>query len=105
MRRKWYIIAPLALVGGALFVALGGEVVRQLWNWLLPSLFGWPELTFWQALGLLALSRILFGGFGCHSGGGRFRRREHISPEARERFRQGIRDRFGCGPTPDPGGD
>ena len=46
------------------FVALGGVVVQQLWNWLLPTLFAWPALTFWQALGLLALCRILFGGRG-----------------------------------------
>ena len=52
-----------------LFIALGGEVVRLLWNWLLPPLFGWAQITFWQALGLLALCRILFGGFGLHGSG------------------------------------
>ena len=36
--------------------------VMLLWNWLLPLLFGWHLITFWQALGLLALCRILFGG-------------------------------------------
>jgi hypothetical protein len=36
----------------------------HLWNWLLPPLFGWRQITFWQALGILALCRILFGGFG-----------------------------------------
>ena len=50
--------------GFIIFVALGGLVVWWLWNWLMPELFGLRELTFWQALGLLALSRILFGGFG-----------------------------------------
>ena len=48
-----------------LFTSIGGEIVRLLWNWLLPPLFGWRQITFWQALGLLALCRILFGGFGC----------------------------------------
>ncbi len=47
-----------------LFIAIGGEIVLHLWNWLLPPLFGWRQITFWQALGLLALCRILFGGFG-----------------------------------------
>src|SRR2546423_13038377 len=69
-------IAPLAILGMLLFIAIGGEVVMRLWNWLLPSLFGWREITFWQALGLLALCRILFGGFGGHgSGRSNFRRR------------------------------
>jgi hypothetical protein len=47
-----------------LFILLGGLVVQWLWNWLLPDIFGLPQITFWQALGLLALCRILFGGFG-----------------------------------------
>jgi hypothetical protein len=58
------LIAPLAILGMLFFVAIGGAIVQQLWNWLLPSLFGWRQLTFWQALGLLALCRILFGGVG-----------------------------------------
>ena len=41
MRKKWLWIAPLAIAGMVLFVWLGGEVVMRLWNWLLPSLFGW----------------------------------------------------------------
>jgi hypothetical protein len=94
-------IAPLAILGLLLFIALGGEVVLHLWNWLLPPLFGWHEITFWQALGLLALCRILFGGFGWHgSGRSSFRRRKeerckHMTPEEREQFRQ----RFGVGPS------
>ena len=63
MKKKWIILAPL---GFAIFIAIGGELVQHLWNWLLPALFGWPQITFWQALGLLVLCRILFGGFGGH---------------------------------------
>ena len=66
MKRKWYFIAPLAILAMAVFVAIGGGVVQLLWNWLLPAIFGWKQITFWQALGLLALCRILFGGFGLH---------------------------------------
>ena len=112
MRRKWVFI-PLALVGGVLFVAVGGEVVRLLWNWLLPPLFGWREVTFWQALGILVLCRILFGGFGGHGharGGLRGRmagrmadrvadRWQAMSPEDRERFRQRLRERCGFDPA------
>ncbi len=57
-------IAPLAILGMLLFVFIGGEIVLHLWNWLLPPLFGWRQITFWQALGLLVLCRILFGGLG-----------------------------------------
>ena len=98
-------MVPLAIVGIALFIVIGGQVVLQLWNWLLPPLFGWHEITFWQALGILALSRILFGGFGCHgSGRSNFRRRmqercDHMTPEERERFRQTMRARWGLGPA------
>ena len=106
-------IAPLAILGMLLFVAIGGVVVRLLWNWLLPPIFGWPQVTFWQALGMLALCRILFGGFGLHGSGrshlGRHveervtarvaERLEHMTPEERERLRQGLRDRWGCGPS------
>ena len=37
-RRKWIFLAPLAIVAQLAFIALGGEVVKQLWNWLLPPL-------------------------------------------------------------------
>src|SRR5512138_3427070 len=109
MRWKWVFLAPAFVLGIALFVAIGGEVVRLLWNWLLPSLFGWREITFWQALGLLALCRILFGGLGCHhGGGGGFRRRmaarfDRMTPEERVRFRERMRERWGCEPF--SGGD
>lgn len=104
LKRKWYIIAPLGIAGLTLFVFIGGEVVRSLWNWLLPPLFGWQEIGFWQALGILALSRILFGGFG---GGGHGTKRcrraadrwEHLTPEERERFRQSLHDRATGGPA------
>jgi hypothetical protein len=107
--KRLILIAPLAILGILLFMAIGGEIVLQLWNWLLPPLFGWRQITFWQALGLLALCRILFGGFGGHGGyRSNFRRRmaermaerwEAMTPEERERFRQGVRGRCGFGPA------
>ena len=103
--KRLIFIAPLAILGMLLFIAIGGEVVLQLWNWLLPPLFGWRQITFWQAVGMLALCRILFGGFGFRgSGRSKFRRRmeercEHLTPEERERFRQRMRERFGFGPS------
>jgi len=86
----------------AVFIALGGEVVKLLWNWLAPALFGLRQITFWQAVGLLALCRILFGGFGLggSSPQSNARRRarerwEEMTPEERERFRLGLHDRGG----------
>ena len=95
IRRKWIFIVPLAIAGMVLFAFLGGTIVKLLWNALLPPLFGWPVVSFWQALGLLALCRILFGGVGGHGRG----YRSHRTPEERERVRQRIRERFGFGGT------
>ena len=102
---KWYYIVPLAIVAApiliALFVLIGGGLVMLLWNWLLPPLFGWPQITLLQGFGLLALSRILFGGFGKGGGGGPGHHKHQMckSPEDKERLREDIRDRF-AGRTP-----
>jgi hypothetical protein len=101
-KMKWIFIAPAALLGMALFIFIGGEIVRLLWNWLMPALFGWPEVTFWQALGLLVLCRVLFGGVGGHGRSrSRFRHRmeermaermaqrwETMTPEERDKWRR-----------------
>jgi len=118
-RKKLLLIAPVAILAIALFIALGGWIVQHLWNWLLPPLFGWRMVTFWQALALLVLCRILFGGWsgGRHGRPGmrnrvrdRIRERmsekweqrwnerwEQMTPEEREKFRQGMRARCGFG--------
>src|SRR5271156_5278605 len=86
----------------AIFVILGavvfGFLVKFLWNALIPPIFGWHTITWLQALGLLLLSKILFGGFHRHAGGGRNHwknrmkeRWEHMTPEEREKFKQGMR--------------
>jgi len=92
--KKLIVFAPLAILGILLVGFIGGEVVKQLWNWLMPPIFGWRVITFWQAFGLLALCRILFGGSGFHRSSSR-----HRTPEERERFRQGMRGRCGFGPS------
>jgi hypothetical protein len=82
-------------------IVAGGQVVLQLWNWLIPGLFGLPPLTFWKALGLLALCRVLFGGWGgFHPRRSDWRHRmrermEHMTPEERDRMRQ--RMGYWCG--------
>jgi hypothetical protein len=105
MRWKWFFIVPAAILGMLLFAFLGGELVLHLWNWLLPPLFGWRQITFWQAFGILLLCRILFGHHGWRGPGrSNFRRRMRercgrMTPEERERFRQGIREGWGFGPS------
>jgi hypothetical protein len=104
-KKKWIFLAPLAILAIPLFIWIGGELVMHLWNWLAPTLFGWHQITFWQAVGLLALCRILFGGWGSH-GGNRSNMRRRIdqrmderwvkmTPEEREKFRQSWRSRCG----------
>jgi hypothetical protein len=93
MRGRWLWMAPAAIAGMAVFGFIGGQIVMRLWNWLLPPLFAWHSITFWQALGLLALCRILFGGLGI--GGRGYHRR---TPEERERLRQKMREHFGFSP-------
>ena len=95
---KGLTIATFAVV----VTLLLGFVVKGLWNWLTPTLFGWHLITFWQAIGILILSKILFGGIrGGRGGRMRWRSRmkerwEHMTPEEREKFREGMRGR--CGP-------
>src|SRR6266498_5061926 len=86
-------IVPAAIVGMAVFTALGGGVVMLLWNWLAPTLFGLRLITFWQAIGLLALCRILFGGFGLGGGGHRNSRRR-MEGRIRERVRERMDERW-----------
>jgi len=87
----------------ALFVIVFGFLVMRLWNWLTPALFGWHVITFWQALGILILSKILFGGFrGGPPRGWGWRRRmmerwDQMTPEEREKVREAMRGR--CGPV------
>jgi hypothetical protein len=112
MRKKMIWMAPLAIAAMVLFTWIGGELVMRLWNWLLPTLFGWRQISFWQGLGLLALCRILFGGFrlsGHGSPRSNIRRRikermdarwERMTPEEREKFRQSFRGR--CSPFEPP---
>ena len=110
--RKMIWIAPLAIVGIVAFIAIGGEIVVRLWNWLLPSLFGWRQITFWQALGLLLLCRILFGGLGVRGShhSNRHSRMRHRMAERWEQMtaeeREQVRERWSrCGfkpPEPKP---
>jgi hypothetical protein len=87
--RKIAGIILLAIAGVFIF----GNIVMLLWNALMPVIFHLPLITFWQGLGLLLLTKILFSGF---RGGPRFHaKRDHLrqawmnmNPEQREKFKQ-----------------
>lgn len=103
------------LVFGIVMLGVIGLVTQLLWNWLVPELFAGPVINFWQALGLLVLTKILFWSFGK---GGVYRRHRHagpwgyywsqkwsgMSPEDRERFKQKMNEKW-CAreKSPEPG--
>ena len=74
------------LLMAAIGVLVGGLAVMLLWNWLTPSLFGWNDISYLQALGLLVLSHLLFGGFRGRCGHGHSRGRSHSPAAARVRY-------------------
>src|SRR5262245_44167980 len=88
------------LLFAVIAVTVLSVVVMGLWNWLMPTLFGMRAITFWQAVGVLVLSRILFGRFG---GPGRrmhwrYRMTERwsqMTTEEREKFMAGMKGRCG----------
>lgn len=78
------------IIGAVIFIVLG-LLVMSLWNALLPAILGVKAIGFWQALGILVLSRILFGGLGFRPGMFGAHRRMHerwmnMTPEQREAF-------------------
>jgi hypothetical protein len=99
------------VLAGILFVLLFGVLTMYLWNWLIPSLFSGPHISFLQALGLLLLAKILFSGWGgrgrCGAGGHSWRHRyfeklSSMSPEERERFKERMREKWCSTPKTSP---
>jgi len=105
MRRGWGIrLFGILLILTIVTVGFGSAVLH-LWNWLMPGLFGLHVITYWQALGLLGLSWLLFGGPRLLPGQPHWRHRmrerwEQMTPEEREKFRAGMRGRCGDFATP-----
>jgi hypothetical protein len=92
------------IVFGVAMVALVGFVTTSLWNWLVPVLFAGPVITFWQAIGLLILSKIFFWSFGGHRHGGYRQgapwkhywkqKMSSMSPEEREELKRKMKERW-----------
>ncbi len=57
----WILLGIIAIAGIAI---LFGYIIMWLWNWLMPEIFGLTTITYWQAVGLFILAKIIFGGFG-----------------------------------------
>jgi hypothetical protein len=100
-RAFWARKILMGIVIGSAAVMLIGFIVMNLWNAILPAVIHVSAITFWQAVGLLLLSKILFGGFRGGWGGGRRRQwKEQMSdkwkqmtPEERDQFKQEWRNR------------
>jgi hypothetical protein len=97
---KWIL---KCLTAGIILLLLVGTVTMLLWNWLIPALFNGPELRFFEALGLLLLAKILFGGWGGrswrNSGAPPWKQKYYeklssMSPEQRERFKDRMREKW-----------
>ena len=82
-----------------------GALVMVLWNAILPDLLGVKIIGYWQAMGLLLLCKILFGGYGPRGRGkhgfGRRRafmrhRMAMMSDEERAKFKEEWRNRHRC---------
>jgi len=99
MKGKWILRGAKFVLFAALVAAVLSLVVMSLWNWLMPPLFALERIGFWQALGLLALAKVLFGGFRGRPGsplswrGRMIERWAQMTPEEREKFQQGMRGR------------
>jgi hypothetical protein len=112
MRSKWIGRIAMVAVFALIVIAGFGQAVLQLWNLLMPDIFGLHPISFWQAVGLMSLSWLLFGGLGMFRGRPMYathwrhrmaERLEQMPPEERERFLQGMRRRCGGDETPTAG--
>ena len=69
MKRNRFLRVLKIVVLVAVAITVFSFVTMHLWNWLMPAVFGLQTITWLQALGLLVLGKILFGGFHRHGGG------------------------------------
>jgi len=99
-KKKFFVLIPFIVIAGLL---LFGWIVMILWNAILTTALHAGEISFWQGVGLLVLSRILVGGFGGKRFGGgtgyreKMRREKwmNMSDEEKTKFREEWRMRCG----------
>lgn len=51
------------IIAAIIFLLLFGYGFMLLWNWLMPEVFGLPILSYWKAVGVLVMAKLLFGSF------------------------------------------
>lgn len=96
--RKKFFLIPFGI---AALLAIISYVVMELWNNLLPQILHVSTITFWQAMGIFILCKILFG-FGKGGGGGPWGRHKMVqhfkgmNPEEREQFKNKMKEKW-CG--------
>lgn len=91
----------MGVLFAALFALVFGFLVKILWNWLMPAIFGIVKISYWQAFGLVILAKLLFGGFGSHHG---YDRKDHFHSKVDSRWHRliGVEDRSHWGPADSP---
>lgn len=72
----WITMGIKFIVFAAVYVTVCGFAVMYLWNWLAPPIIQAAEINFLQAVGILTLAKILFGGKGW-GGKGHYRKHRH----------------------------
>jgi len=97
---KRAIFIPVAIAAG---IFIFGSLVMFLWNSILPAVLGISTISFWQALGILVLSKILFGGFHGRNGHSHRGHPMHgkwmdLNPEERQKMKEEWRSRFSTEP-------
>lgn len=114
MRKKNWVKYGIGIFfAGAAMIALMGLATMWLWNWLVPELFSGSTITFFQAIGLIALGKLLTGfmgmgrhGWGKHSNGWNHKKEMYwkekmeakmssMTEEEREKFKRYYYDRCG----------
>ncbi len=105
MKKFWFKKGLMFFLLFIVAVLVFGAIVMVLWNTILPGVLGVKAITFVQALGILLLSKILFGGLGRRGGwqGGRHNQWRHnmkekwgnMTPEEREKFKAEWKNRCG----------
>ncbi len=60
---KGFVKVLVMIIAAIIFLLLFGYGFMLLWNWLMPDVFGLPNLTYWKAVGILVMAKLLFGHF------------------------------------------
>jgi Ca2+/H+ antiporter, TMEM165/GDT1 family len=100
--KKGVLFVPIFIGGLFLFT----WIIMLLWNGILPGVItGVKVISYFQAMGILVLSKILFGGSGRGHGGGGWRNKEKwmdmkekfsgMTPEEREKFKAEWKNKCG----------